>query len=297
MSYSANNKAHSHNFHVDTNTQASKVRAVFWLTTVTMVAEIVAGTWFGSMALLADGWHMGTHSAAFAIALFAYYYAHKNADNPRFSFGTGKVIYLGGFASAVALAVVALMMVIESVMRLIEPQTILFNQAIAVAVLGLIVNIISVFLLHTGPEGHHHHDHTLKAAYMHVLADALTSLTAIIALIAGKYLGWIWMDALMGVVGSVVITRWAYCLLQQTSKPLLDENSHLADKEAIESMLQKKENAKIVDFHIWHISPQHRAAIIGIVSDNPQQPDDYRQQLADAGFDYAHITIEVNARP
>jgi len=226
---------HDHDFTVTTDTQQSKVRAVFWLTTITMVAEIVAGTWFGSMALLADGWHMGTHSAAFAIALFAYYYANKHANNPRFSFGTGKVLYLGGFASAVALAVVALMMAIESTMRLIEPQTILFNQAIAVAILGLVVNIVSAVLLHAGSHAHHH-DHTLKAASIHVLADTVTSLTAIIALVAGKFLGWVWMDALMGIVGSVIIARWAYGLLQQTSKPLLDENPHLNEKQLIESI-------------------------------------------------------------
>jgi len=287
---------HDHDFTVATATQESKVRAVFWLTTITMVAEIIAGTWFGSMALLADGWHMGTHSAAFAIALFAYYYANKNADNPRFSFGTGKVTYLGGFASAVALAVVALIMAIESLMRFIEPQTILFNQAITVACLGLAVNIASVFLLHSGDHDHHHHDHTLKAAYFHVLADALTSITAIIALVAGKYLGWIWMDAMMGIVGSVVIARWAYGLLRQTSKPLLDENPYLEEKYAIERALQHNENLEIVDFHIWQISPHHRAGIIGLVSDNPQQPEDYRQLLLKSGFNFDHLTIEVHSK-
>lgn len=311
---------HPHNFTLETNAQETRVRAVFWLTTVTMVAEIVSGAWFGSMALLADGWHMGTHSAAFAIALFAYHYARKHASNPRFSFGTGKVIYLGGFASAVALGVVALVMAVESIMRLVEPHPILFNQAIAVACLGLAVNIISVFLLH-GAEHHHHdhshdhshhhshhrshhhthehsEDHTLKAAYIHVLADTLTSLTAIVALVAGKYLGWVWMDAVMGIVGSLVISRWAYGLLQQTSGPLLDQNPQLAEKKSIEKLLQTtlQDNGQVevVDFHVWQISPYHRAAIIAIASRSPQQPEDYRQQLSDAGFHYAHLTIEVN---
>ena len=297
---------HSHDFSLQTDTQENKVRAVFWLTTITMIAEIIAGTWFGSMALLADGWHMGTHSAAFAIALFAYYYARKHADNPEFSFGTGKVVYLGGFASAVALAVVALLMIVESIMRLIEPHTILFNQAIAVACLGLVVNIVSAFLLH----GSHHHDHerehdhqheqiedhTLKAAYIHVLADALTSLTAIVALVAGKYLGWIWMDALMGIVGALVISRWAYGLLQQTSKPLLDENPHLQDRQLIKQCLAKNERAELVDFHVWQISPKHRAAIIAISTDEPKHPEVYRQRLHAAGFHYSHLTVEVNAR-
>ena len=300
-----NNFSHSHQFTLETNTQENRVRAVFWLTTVTMVVEIAAGTWFGSMALLADGWHMGTHSAAFAIALFAYYYARKHSNNPRFSFGTGKVIFLGGFASAVALAVVALLMAIESILRLVEPREILFNQAIAVACLGLVVNIVSVLLLHNADHAHHHHhdhdhhhdhhggDHTLKAAYLHVLADALTSLTAIVALIAGKYLGWIWMDAAMGIVGSLVIARWAYGLLQQTSKPLLDENPLWREAEQIKEKLQT-DNDTIIDLHVWPISPHHRAAIIGIASQDPRQPSHYRQRLADAGFHFAHLTVEVN---
>jgi len=296
---------HSHDFTIETNLQERKVRYVFWLTTVTMVVEIGAGTWFGSMALLADGWHMGTHSAAFAIALFAYYYARKHASNPRFSFGTGKVIYLGGFASAVALAVVALIMAIESVMRLVEPQVILFNQAIAVACLGLGVNILSVFLLHgSDHHGHdhnhdhqhnHHTDHNLKAAYFHVLADTFTSVTAIVALIAGKSLGWIWMDALMGILGSLVISRWAFGLLQQTSKPLLDENASVQELQAIEAILRAKDEVDVVDFHVWQISPYHQAAIIGLVAANPLQPADYRRQLAAAGVEFSHLTIEVNA--
>jgi cation diffusion facilitator family transporter len=306
MNNSEHSAIHSHNFTLETNTQEKRVRAVFWLTTITMVAEIAAGTWFGSMALLADGWHMGTHSAAFAIALFAYYYARRHANNPRFSFGTGKVIYLGGFASAVALAVVAVLMAIESILRLIEPQQILFNQAIVVACLGLAVNIISVFVLHGADHHHHDHDHdhqhghgedhTLKAAYLHVIADALTSLTAIVALVTGKYLGWIWMDALMGIVGALVISRWAYGLLKQTSKPLLDENPHLAEKQSIEEYLQQQERASILDYHVWQVSPHHRAAIIAIASENPQQPEDYRQRLNAAGFYYAHLTVEVSQR-
>jgi len=161
--------------------------------------------------------------------------------------------------------------------------------------LGLVVNIVSAFLLHAGSHAHHH-DHTLKAAYIHVLADTVTSLTAIIALVAGKFLGWVWMDALMGIVGSVIIARWAYGLLQQTSKPLLDENPHLNEKQLIESTLTQHDGDELVDFHVWQLSPQHRAAIIGIVSDNPQQPENYRRQLKEAGFHYAHVTIEVNSR-
>jgi cation diffusion facilitator family transporter len=191
-----------------------------------MVAEIIAGSVFGSMALLADGWHMGTHVAAFLITIYAYRYARIHARDPSYTFGTGKVGVLGGFASAVALAVVALVMLVESLHRIIEPQSIQFNAAMGVAAIGLFINIMSAFLLkedHTHHHRHdHHHDHNLKAAYLHVLADALTSLLAIVALLAGKYFGWNWLDPIMGIVGAIIITRWSYELLKKTSPVLLD---------------------------------------------------------------------------
>jgi len=233
--------AHSHDFGISNQQGESKVKAVFWLTTVVMVLEIAAGMWSGSMGLLADGWHMGTHSAAFAITIFAYSYAKKHANNKAFSFGTGKVNSLGGFASAVALAIVALMMAIESIQRLIEPQEILFNEAIVVAIIGLSVNVVSVYLLH---DDHHHqdhdhqshnHDHNMKAAYFHVLADTLTSVLAILALIAGKYFGLIWMDAMIGVVGAVVIARWSYGLIKESSAILLDRS---ADPESLKKVVE-----------------------------------------------------------
>ncbi len=198
---------HDHNFNIDTSEGERRTRLVVLLTAVMMVVEIAAGYLFGSMALLADGWHMGTHVAALAISLFAYRYARQNAENPRFSFGTGKVTALGGFASAISLAMVALLMGVESVERLIAPETIRFNQAILVAVVGLVVNLLSAWLLHGGSPAHHlhdddhhhghphQHDQNLRAAYLHVIADALTSVLAIIALFAGKYFDWIWMDA------------------------------------------------------------------------------------------------------
>ncbi|GAL27971.1 putative transporter [Vibrio variabilis] len=186
------------------------------LTVTTMVVEIVAGTIYGSMALLADGWHMGTHAAAFCITLFAYRYAKKHENNDRFSFGTGKVSVLGGYTSAIALGIVALMMIVESVHRLFNPQPIHFNEAIIVAFIGLAVNVASMFLLgdhhhhdhhhhdhghsHEHGHAHHHHDHNLRAAYLHVLADALTSVLAIGALILGKLYGWNWLDALWGLL-------------------------------------------------------------------------------------------------
>ena len=222
------NWQHSHEFYLKNEKGERRAQYVLILTAVTMVVEIIAGSIYGSMALLADGWHMGTHVAAFLIAIFAYRYARRHADNPAYTFGTGKVNALGGFASAVALAVVALVMLIESLQRLIMPHVIHFNESIVVAILGLFINIISALILreshgHFSENRHgHHHDHNLQAAYIHVLADALTSLLAIIALLSGKYLGWNWLDPVMGIVGAIIISRWSYGLLKQTSPLLLD---------------------------------------------------------------------------
>ena len=290
--------SHSHNFGIDNSHRESKVKAVFWLTTIIMVLEIAAGTWSGSMALLADGWHMGTHSAAFLITIFAYTYAKKHANNKGFSFGTGKVNYLGGFASAVALAIVALMMAIESIQRLLEPQTILFNEAITVAIIGLLVNAASVFLLHDDHhhhgEEHHHHDHNLKAAYFHVLADTLTSLLAIVALLAGKYFGLIWMDAVMGVVGAAVILRWSFGLIKESSHVLLDKTVNVGSYEHIAKSIKEENNAIIDDIHIWTIGASHQAAILSVVTDEPLEPKAYKQILQQHLPHLSHISVEVN---
>mgnify|MGYP005851822403 CR=1 FL=1 len=206
----------------------SRTLIVIALTAVTMVVEIVAGWLFGSMALLADGLHMGSHAVALTISAAAYIYARKRAGDPRFSFGTGKVNALGGFTGAILLAGFALLMAGESIHRFIEPVPIRFNSAILVAVVGLVVNGLSVFILgdrghghnHHQDDGHHHdhhHDHNLRSAYLHVLADALTSVLAIAALLAGKYLGWNWMDPAMGIVGAILVARWSLGLIRQTS--------------------------------------------------------------------------------
>ena len=292
---------HSHDFSVDSANQANKVKTVFWLTTVIMVLEIAAGTWSGSMALLADGWHMGTHSAAFAITIFAYSYARKHAQNKTFSFGTGKVNYLGGFASAVALAIVALMMAIESVQRLLEPQAIHFNEAIVVAIIGLTVNIVSVFVLHDDHHHHdhehdeqHQHDHNMKAAYFHVLADTLTSVLAIVALLAGKFFGLIWVDALMGIVGAAVISRWSYGLIRDTSEVLLDRSVSLASVTSVVEVLKTENEATIQDLHVWTIAPTHQAVILSIAAKAPLEPNDYKQMLKPYLPTHAHVSIEVN---
>lgn len=204
-----------------------RTNKVFFLTLVTMLVEVIAGVLTGSMALLADGWHMGTHSAAFGIAIFTYRYVRRNENNPELSFNASKTNALGGFASAVALAVVALFMIIESIERMVTPVGIQVNEAIFVAGLGLLVNVVSAFILlgdgdHSDMTHGHHHDHNLRSAYFHVLADALTSIFAIVALILAKYLDWWIMDPLMGVVGAFIILRWSGTLMNSTSGELID---------------------------------------------------------------------------
>ena len=298
---------HSHDFTLDTAEGERRTGMVVVLTFVMMVVEIIAGYLSGSMALLADGWHMGTHVAALGISVFAYRYARRHAANPAYSFGTGKVSALGGFASAVALAVVALMMGAESVTRLLRPETIHFNEAIAVAFIGLGVNLVSAWLLqvkgeaqghghdhHHHHHGHdHHHDHNLRAAYLHVLADALTSLLAIVALFAGKYFGWIWMDAAMGLVGAALITRWGLSLAGETSRMLLDSAPEQPLLEEIRAAIEAGGDAHIADLHVWRLGPRHYGAIVSVVTDRPRSPAHYKALLEGIG-QLEHVTIEVN---
>ena len=293
------NWQHNHDFAVKNEKGERRTLYVLILTAITMVVEIIAGSVYGSMALLADGWHMSTHVAAFMITVFAYRFARKHATNPAYAFGTGKVSVLGGFASAIALVVVALVMLIESMQRIIEPQVIQFNEAIAVACLGLFVNVVSAFLLkddhdHHHEHSHHHHDHNLRAAYMHVLADALTSLLAIIALLAGKYFGWNWLDPMMGIVGAIIITRWSYGLLKQTSPILLDGSIEEKYQSDIKEAIEKDADNLISDIHIWKVGANHYAAIISIVTQFPKSTNHYKALLRDF-HKLSHITIEVNS--
>jgi cation diffusion facilitator family transporter len=289
---------HRHDFTVIHEHGERRTVQVLLLTALTMVLEIGAGLAFGSMALLADGWHMGTHVAAFAITVFAYRYAKRHANSERYSFGTGKVSVLGGFASAVALVVVALMMVLESVQRLANPHPIRFNEAIGVAVLGLIVNLVSALLLQSGHhhDGDHgrdrHHDHNLRAAYLHVVADAFTSVLAIVALSAGKYLGWNRLDPLMGIVGAAVITRWAYGLLKETSTILLDGSIEGRTRERITHAIESDRDNRISDLHVWKVGPAHYAAVISVVTHHPKSSEYYKMLVADVA-DLAHTTVEV----
>ena len=283
------NWQHSHNFLVEPGKAERNTKIVMILTVVTMVIEIIAGWLSGSMALLADGWHMATHVAAFGITLFAYQYARKNVNNPQYNFGTGKVGVLGGFTSAVILAMVALIMVIESLMRLFRPDLIHFNEAIAVAIIGLGVNLISALVL----EDDHDHDHNIQAAYIHVLADALTSILAIIALCGGKFFGWIWLDAVMGIVGAMVIAKWAYNLLQDTSAVLLDGAVDKEIRSSVLTVIESDADNRVADLHLWHLSQNHLAAMISLVTHYPQEPEYYRHLLQKIPS-IAHVIVEVN---
>lgn len=307
----------SHDFLIEHENNEKLSRIVLVITAITMVAEIVAGTLFGSMALLADGWHMMTHVAAFAITLFAYAYARKNKDNPEFSFSTGKVNSLGGFASAVALGVVALMMGMESVERLVSPTEIHFNQAIFVAFIGFIVNGLSVFLLHDSHDhGHHHgehdhdhhhghdhhhehehhHDQNMAAAYFHVLADTLTSLLAIAALLIGKWLGWRWPDPVMGIVGALIITKWAVGLLRQSSRILLDRSNSQDIRHQVRHAIESDRDTLVADLHIWNVSEKHRAVVLSVVTHEPQEPS-YYKELLNRVANFEHVSVEVNGCP
>jgi cation diffusion facilitator family transporter len=292
---------HSHDFAFIHEKGERRTKQVLIITAITMVVEIIAGTLFGSMALLADGWHMGTHSAAFAITIFAYQYSRRHRANKAFTFGTGKVSVLGGFSSAVALAMVALFIGIGSVERLLQPSVIHFNQAITVAVLGLLINLFCAFLLHghhthTHNHGHEqvrHHDHNLRGAYLHVLADALTSVLAIFALTFGKYLGWNWLDPLMGIAGALVITRWSYGLLLDTSAILLDKNGDRENLKAIQHAIESDADNRVSDIHVWKIGPLDYAAIVSLVTHYPKTTEHYKNLLKDFR-ELSHVTVEVN---
>ncbi|MCB0327090.1 MAG: CDF family Co(II)/Ni(II) efflux transporter DmeF [Bdellovibrionales bacterium] len=292
---------HHHSFGTDIKTSGERrTKCVIAVTFVMMVIEIVAGTVFGSMALLADGWHMGTHAAALSITVFAYIFARRHASNPRFSFGTGKVGALGGFASAIGLGIVALFVFGESITRLASPTIIRFDEAILVAIVGLLVNLTSAFILRDHHDHHvaseHHHDHNLRAAYLHVLADALTSLFAIFALVVGKYLGWVWMDPVMGLVGSMVIAHWSYGLIKDTSSVLLDAEVGKNKRESIREKIEGKNDDRISDLHIWRVGPKHLAAIVSVVTHEPKDADYYKTLLSDHS-DLVHLTVEINRCP
>jgi cation diffusion facilitator family transporter len=281
------------------------------LTVVMMVGEIVAGWLSGSMALLADGWHMATHAAALGIAGLAYLFARQHARNAHFTFGTGKFGDLAGFASALILMMIALQVAYESVVRLFNPVQIAYGEAISVAVLGLAVNLVSAWLLggghdhhhvhddeheHHHEHGHHHqHDNNLRAAYIHVLADAATSILAIAALVVAAYSGWAWADPLVGIVGSLVIASWACGLIRASGAVLLDVNADKNLEMVIRDRLETKGD-RVTDLHLWQVGPGHRAAVISVVSDSPLPPKTYKRRLGGLRG-LSHVTIEVETCP
>ncbi|MDC7684248.1 CDF family Co(II)/Ni(II) efflux transporter DmeF [Asticcacaulis sp. BYS171W] len=300
-------------------------RRTLWvvgLTAIMMVGEIVAGYVTGSMALLADGFHMATHAGALTIAAIAYGFAKKHAANRDYSFGTGKVGDLAGFASALVLGIVAIGIGVESVLRLLQPSPVAFTEATLIAAVGLAVNIASAFLLsgghhhghghshdHGHHHGHHHHDHALhedhhhgplpkardnnlRSAYVHVLADALTSVLAIVALLCGRFFGWVWLDPVMGLVGAVVIARWSWSLMRDTAAVLLDRtDDHVAGE--ITELVEANGDAKIVDLHVWRIGPEAHAAIVSVASDLTR--DVVRQRLTPV-HELKHLTIEIHSQ-
>jgi cation diffusion facilitator family transporter len=288
---------HDHLFLGDTHdAHARRTRYVVALSAGMMMVEIAAGWMTGSMALLADGFHMATHAGALGVAAWAYAYARRHAHDRRFTFGTGKVGELAGFASALVLAMIAVGIGVESVQRLFVPAQIAYGEATLIAMLGLAVNLASAGLLghghaHGHDHGHgHHHDNNFRSAYVHVLADALTSVLAIGALLAGRFLGWGWMDAAMGVVGALVIARWSWGLLRDTGAVLVDATAdpHLEEeiREAIEDG-----DARIADLHVWSVGPGKYAAIVSLVAANPFPPEAYADRLR-IHDELVHVTIE-----
>lgn len=303
---------HDHVFLGDTHDAHEKrTRYVVALTAGMMVLEIAAGWATGSMALLADGFHMATHAGALGVAALAYRYARRHATNPSFTFGTGKVGELAGFASALVLALVALGIGVESIGRLFATPSIAYGEALWIAVLGLVVNLASAWLLggdhhhhghgHDHHHGHHHHDHdhghahhdnNLRSAYFHVLADALTSVLAILALLAGRYLGWSWADAAMGVVGAIVIARWSWGLLRDTGRVLVDASANPGLEQEIREGIEDGD-AVITDLHVWQVGPGKFAAIVSLIAERPLSPSEYAARVT-IHEELVHVTVETH---
>ncbi|HLJ64605.1 MAG TPA: CDF family Co(II)/Ni(II) efflux transporter DmeF [Stellaceae bacterium] len=288
---------HSHVF-LGTEHEANerKTWAVIALCLTAMVVEIGGGTLFGSLALVADGWHMSTHAAAMLIAALAYRFARARASDGRFSFGTGKIGDLAGFTSAIILAMIALVIGFDAVTRLLAPVSIDFNQAIPIAFLGLLVNILSAWLL----RGHHdhdhdiHHDHTMRATFVHVAADAAVSLLAILGLLLGKFWGLLFMDPVMGILGALVIANWSFGLIRDTGGILLDM---MPDPRLAESIRRavEAEGDRVVDLHLWRLGPGHLGAILSVATSQPRDCDFYRTRLSHFPH-LSHVTVEIERR-
>jgi len=314
---------HDHDFGTDHRAAEWRTWVVVAIAAITMLAEILGGWITGSMALLADGWHMGTHVAALALAGVSYALARRWSRDARFAFGTWKIEVLGAFSSALVLGIVAAAMAVESALRLLEPRPIAFAAALSVAVVGFVVNVVSAFVL-SGGHGHHHdhdhdhdrvhhhdpdgqararghghHDHgdlNLRAAYMHVLADALTSVLAIVALVAGMLAGWNWLDPAMGIVGAGVIAWWSKGLLVQSARVLLDREMDTPVAAEVRAAIERDGDAEIADLHVWRVGRARYACIVTVVAHQPLTPDGYRERLTGIGG-LAHVSVEVNRCP
>jgi len=310
-SHSIDQWTHDHNFlGARHDRHERRTWFVVALTATMMVGEIVVGWLSGSMALLADGWHMATHAAALGIAALSYLVARRQAGNSYFTFGTGKFGDLAAFSSAIILVMIAIQIAYESAVRLLHPVQIAYGEAIAVAALGLVTNIVSAWLLrddsdhhhghghdqsHIHAHGHHYHDNNLRAAYVHVMADAATSILAIAALLVAMYAQWVWADPAVGIIGSLVIASWAYGLLRASGAVLLDVHADKNLEMVIRDRLETKGD-RVTDLHLWQVGPGHRAAVISVVSDHPQSPATYKRRLGGLRG-LSHLTIEVETCP
>jgi len=297
--------AHSHVFDLHNPVAERRTRQVMWLTLFMMVVEIAAGTVFGSMALLADGWHMSSHALALGVSAGAYALARRFADDRRFAFGTWKIEVLGGYTSAIFLMGVAAYMGLESLQRLVSPAPIRFDEAIPVAIVGLVVNLLSAWLLSTGnhvhgrehhghDHGHHHHDLNLRSAYLHVVADAVTSVLAIAALIGGKYFGASWLDPVMGLVGTVLVGRWAWGLLIDTGRVLLDAEMDAPVVEEVREVVRALPQPTLLhDLHVWRVGKGKYACIVSLSTGAAVDAGAVREALA-VHEELVHVTVEFH---
>jgi cation diffusion facilitator family transporter len=312
-SHSIDGYRHSHVFLGEAHERNErKTWTVIAICAVMMVVEIAGGLWFGSVALVADGLHMSTHAGALLIAALAYAYSRRYASDRRLTFGTGKFGDLAAFASAIVLAMIALLIAYESVDRLLAPVTIAFNQAILIAAIGLGVNLLSAALLHDDHEHHHghnhedhdthasdhhhghediHRDHNLRAAFVHVAADAAVSVLVIVGLILARQFGWLWIDPVMGLIATAVILSWSWTLVRSAGAILLDASPDPALSNSIATRLEQSGD-KVSDLHLWRIGPGHLAAVISLVSDHPNPPGFYKDKLAGLPG-LSHVTVEV----
>jgi cation diffusion facilitator family transporter len=314
--------AHAHHTDAEEHNRSGERRTLYvvLLTAAMMVGELIVGFLTGSVALKADGWHMGTHVGALGFTLLAYWYARKHAGSDTFSFGTGKVYALAGYTSGVMLMLVALWLGIEGVEKLIEKPTVDYDEALPIAALGLVVNLTSAWLLgHGHHHGHHHkhdhaHDHAhdhdhrdapkpkpeagtidfnLRAAYIHIIADALTSMLAILALALGKWANLWFLDPAMGLVGGVVITAWSISLCRQASRQLLDVVSSPKHEDVVRRQLEAIDDVKVADLHVWELGPGRRSCIVSVVTATPRELSYYRDAVLTA-LPVAHLTIEIH---